>query len=66
MGSRQEPWNSTYPTLLEVPRQTTSQATDSPKPPNWGLPTETHLLPLPHEVYVIHQALLFVNRSKVL
>lgn len=53
MGSRHEPWDSTYPTLLEVPRQPTSQATPQP---NWGLPTETHLLPLPSEAYYVHQA----------
>lgn len=49
MGSRPTHFDSTYPTLMEVPKLPTP-------PSNWGLRTDTHLLPLPPEAYYTHQS----------
>lgn len=47
MGTREDHLASGHPSLLEVPN------TPQLNKPNWGLPTATHLLPLPPEAYFV-------------
>lgn len=47
MGTRDPHLADSYPTLLQVPNTPQQQI------PNWGLPTSTHLLPLPPDAYFV-------------